>query len=240
MLPMRPQRTAASVLAVLAVSLVACDPNLPEETPEQPEPTRIAHPIDPGGENESRNLLQAYATRPRIDPGEAAGWQLPFQAKRVAVGMLIAAARDRPEDLHLVLTPDATWGLPDRRRIGERPIFDGDGGEKFLAALRNAAQRFPLQASWTSQPVLPGVQDMYRTGAEPMWTYWSQDQDHIVTRMTVIEGTVRIDYVGLWEDGPDPSMDTSNWGMPPPFIPPVRRERIALPDGLPSGGPPPD
>ena len=70
MLPMRPQRTTWSALAVLAVSLVACDPNLPKEIPEQPEPTRIARPTDPGGENESRNLLQAYAARPRSIPAK--------------------------------------------------------------------------------------------------------------------------------------------------------------------------
>ncbi|MEM6995410.1 MAG: hypothetical protein AAF721_33180 [Myxococcota bacterium] len=216
----------AVIAAAIAGSSTACDPYAIQPIPKYQAP-RVPNPIAPGTEGE-QNLLQLYAARPRVEVSEADTWQLPFQAKRVAVAMLISVAHDRPEDLEFILTPDATWGLPDRRRVGARSVFE-DGGEAFVAALREAAQRFPEAATWTSQPVLPGLQESYRVGAEPMWTYWSQDEEHLVTSMVVIGGTTRIDYVGFWADGPDKDIDTQNWGAPPPFIPPSRTERIALP-----------
>lgn len=212
-----------------AATLSACDPNLPPEIADVPVVERVRHPIDPGADNESRSLLQFYAQRNPVEEAESHAWQLPFQAKRVAVAMLIAAALDRPEDLRFVLTPDATWGLPDRRRVGSRRVFRGDGGEAFLKALRIASARFAEQATFTTKPVLQGVQDIYRVGAEPMWTYWSQGDDYLVTRMIVIKGAARIDYVGLWEGTPDPKLDVSAYGAAPPFIPIVRPERIQLP-----------
>ncbi len=210
--------------------LSACDPYVPREPPpEVVQPERIPRPIDPGVDNESKNLLQLYAARPPITAAESETWRLPFQGKRIAVAMLISAALDRPEDFELVFTDTAMWGLPDRRRVGARPVFDGDQGHTFLAALRKAAQRFPETATWTSQPVLPGLQESYRVGAEPMWTYWSQGDEHLVTSMVVVGGVARIDYVGFWEDGPIKGIDTSGWGAPPPFIPKARTERIVLP-----------
>ena len=228
-------RAAARITALTTVLGVgACDQNLPLQPFEAVETPRTPQPIDPGLGREDRNLLQQYAERDPIEPGEAETWQLPFQAKRVAVAMLIAAALDRREDLKLVLTPDATWGLPDRRRIGARPVFGDDDGEAFLDALRKTAARFPADAPWKSQPVLPGVQALYQSGAEPMWTFWASDAEFMVTSMIVVGGAARIDYIGLWEDGPNKNVDTSNWGPPPPMIPTLREDMMVPPDQIPS------
>ncbi|MBL4684216.1 MAG: hypothetical protein JKY37_06485 [Nannocystaceae bacterium] len=219
-------RAAAACLA----TLVACDPAVAPKPTIAAEAPRISHPIGPGVEGESRNLLQSYAARPPIPESESGAWQLPFQSKRIAAAMLISAALDRPQDLAFILTPDATWGLPDRRRVGSRPIFDGDNGETFLAALRKTAQRFPGNATWTTQPVIVGLQESYRVGAEPMWNYWSQGDENLILSMVIVRGTARINYVGMWLDGPQLDIDTSAWGAPPPLIPKARTERIKLPE----------
>lgn len=195
-------KSAWTVLLALVLS-PACDGTPPPSHDDRPQrPVRIPEPIAAALPGAPADLLQGYLHRDPIDPREADLWELPFQSKRLAVALLIIAGKDRLEDLDLVLTPDATWGLPEPRRFGARPIFDGDGGEAFLAAFRSAAARFPEKAQWQA-PALPiGGQELVRSGAEPMWSFYTHENDRILLRMVVQGGRARIDYVGLFETVP--------------------------------------
>lgn len=229
----------AAFACALGCSLFACAPDKPPEDLEidlEGRPRiRVPDPIQPAGEGESANLLQHYAKRERIEAEEPSTWDLPFKSKRIAVALLITAAKDRVEDLPLLFTADATWGLPDTRQLGERPIFAGDGGETFMQAFRTAAQRFPSEAHWENRPLTPGPQEAVRTGAEPMWSYWENLPERIYIREIVRDGRAWIDYVGFFETLPDqPIRIRSDYGLPPDLTPPLRR-----PDGsLHHTGPP--
>ncbi len=224
-------------LATLAPSLLlalACDP-APQgdllETPAVRAPIRIPDPIAPAPAGVSADLLQKYADRPPVDPRGVELWELTFQAKLIAVALLATAASDRLEDLRLLLTPDATWGLPDPRRFGQRPVFGDDRGEAFLAALRAAAQRFPADATHKTQPVLDGVQGVTRVGAEPYWTYWVNGNDRIYLRLVVYRGRAHIDYVGFFETVPEEPIRVAD-RVVPPLSAPVRRPASAAPPEL--------
>ena len=213
----------------LAITL-GCDPNLPREPPSRQPVARVPEPV-PSIEGEtSRNLLQAYVDR---DPDvverrvtwedESHGWRLPFQSKRLTAALLIAGAHDRLDNLRFILTPDATWGWPDLRRPGARPVFAGDDGEAFFQAFRKAATRLPDSAGWRSYPVPPGIQMLHATGAEPMWTVYAENQPSLIVMHLVLwRGEARIDYVGFFEELPEHSPDTSAYGPLPPIVPPRR------------------
>jgi hypothetical protein len=196
----------AAFACALACSLAACDATFAPEDPEndfEARPRiRVPDPIEPADEGQTADLLQQYAKRDRIERKESVTWELPFKSKRLAVALLITAAKDRPEDLSLFLTPDATWGLPDTRQFGRRRVFDGDGGDRFLRAFRKAARRLPGKASWITEPQVPGVQEMVYSGAEPMWAYWESKPEHIYIRMIVRDRRAQIDYIGFFEDPP--------------------------------------
>lgn len=231
-------------LGALAIAL-GCDPNLAPEQPD-PEPVvRASEPIASVDGDASRNLLQAYIDRnPDVvgvrtvpapdDPttsvklpvtweDESHTWRLPFQSKRLTAALLIAAAHDRLDSLRFILTPDAQWGWPDRRRPAARPVFAGDGGEAFFQAFRKAAMRLPEKASWRSFPVPPGIQMLHATGAEPMWTAYAEGQaTMIVMHLVLHRGEARIDYVGFFEDLPQEYPDMQAYGPMPPVVPPRR------------------
>jgi hypothetical protein len=222
---------------MLAYSLGACDPQLPAAAPEaglEARPrVRVPDPVLPAEEGQSADLLQQYAKRDRIDADEPSTWELPFKSKRLAVALLITAAKDRPEDLALLLTEDATWGWPDTRQFGRRRVFDGDGGERFMAAFRKAARRFAGNATWQNQPLVPGVQEMVRSGAEPMWSFWEHRPERIYLRMIIRDGHAKIDYIGFFEDLPQaPILVRPEYGVAPGLAPPLRR-----PEGAPAPAP---
>lgn len=180
------------------------------------------------------SLLDEYAGRPPVDPDEAARWQLPYQAKRIVVSLLAAAAEDRIEDLPLLLAPDARWGLPDRRQIESRPVFAGDGGATFFDAFRSAAARFKgrdraqpggRSATFVCPPMPPGPEDAVRSGAEPYWCYFvSGDRlDLLVFRLMVERGRAWITYVGLFPTRPSGPVAVARDDAPPPLAPPVIR-----------------
>jgi hypothetical protein len=227
-----------------ALALVACvawgcewSPNLPHDpTSSVPPPVRIPQPIAAAGENESADILQHYADRPPIHELEPRGWELPFQSKRLAVALLIVAAKDRVEDLDLVLTPDARWGLPDRRQFGARPVFGDDDGEAFLADLRTALHRVPSTAAWKSSPMPPGVQETIRTGAEPMWISFGEGTETVLIREVMYRGTARIDFVGFFVEPPVGRIKVVGQPGIPPTMPPPRKSAEALLDeGSPEG-----
>lgn len=192
-----------------------------EESKSRPR-TRVPSPIQPVDEGMSANLLEQYAARQPILQSEADAWELPFQIKRLDIALVTIAAQDRLEDLDLVLTPDATWGMPETRRFGARPIFAGDGGEAFLAAFRKAAMRFPGNAKWETQPLASGPQDIIRNGAEPLWSFYSNANDRIYFRAVMYAGVARIDYVGLFEEVPTEPIKVIGHGKPAPLGPMLR------------------
>lgn len=239
----------ATLLTVSATLLGGCpEPNLPAD--EQSEaargPTRQPQPIDPGDEGQSRNLLQYYIARDfaptqlAIPSGdelrrESESWRLPFKSKRIVAALLTTVARDRIEDLPSVLSPDATWGEPDPRRIGERPIFD-DEGKRFLAELRKAAQRFDEHATYKNPTnFMMGVQEHLRTGAEPMWSYYTTGFDKLLFRFIVRGGVARITYVGFYREGhvPTEPRRLENLGPIPLMTPPMIKEGGEIVHGLP-------
>lgn len=216
------------IAALGLAGLLACEWTGPDDVvaPLPHRPTHVPDPIGPAAPGDDANLLQEYTVRAPVDPREADAWELPFQSKRVVVALLIAAAHDRVEELGHVLTPDATWGLPDRRRRGARPVFGDDHGAAFLQALRGAAVRFSARKHpWSSPPTADGPNQQVRAGAEPFWTYYAADGDVIAFREVMYKGAARIDYVGLFESLPPPSMIGVAHDPPPPPSPPPRRPK---------------
>lgn len=215
---------------VVGAGVLACQPELlPAEdfALEERPPVRVPEPVEVPAEGADKNLLQRYVEREPLDPNEPQTWELPFKSKRVVVALLITAAHDRLDDLPLILSPDAMWGLPDTRMLGARPVFNGDDGEAFFDAFRKAAQRFDGDADWVNKPLLPGMQEAVRAGAEPMWGYYSIGPERIYIRQVQRGGRTWIDYVGFFEELPsEPIQLRPELAMPAPMVPPVRR-----PDG---------
>ncbi|MEX1369060.1 MAG: hypothetical protein AB1Z98_38390 [Nannocystaceae bacterium] len=231
-------RCRAWVLALgLGPTALACDPSLPPEIPD-PEPVvRVPAPVGEVEGDASRNLLQSYLERdpvlatpslsksrkvPLTWEQESRIWKLPYQSKRIVAALIIAVAHDRLENLRFLLTPDARWGWPDLRRPASRPVFDGDRGEAFFGALRSAASRLPGGAKWSSVVVPPGVEMLHMTGAEPMWVHYQHGRELIVIELVIYEGTVRIAYVGLFEQLPAEPPVVTGYGPPLRPVPMLR------------------
>ncbi len=231
----------ATTLAATSSGCEGAHGDDPSEAPTAaPQAARTARPVPAGTfEGDPVSLLDQYAERDPATAREAATWTLPFKAKRMVVALLIAAARDRLQDLPLILAADATWGLPDRRQLGERPVFAGDGGAAFFDALRASAARLRgvlegqagRGATFNCPPMSPGAQEAVRTGAEPYWCYYISDDnlDLLVFRLQVIAGRGRITYVGLFERRPTGPIAVGRTDPPPPFVPPMLRDPSAAP-----------
>jgi hypothetical protein len=213
----------------MLVLVLACEMGPPQhfEPPPAHKAVRIPDPVAPAPDGVSADLLQKYADRGPIVPRSIEVWELTYQSKLLSIALMSTAAIDRLEDLPLVLTPDATWGLPDPRRFGQRRVFAGDHGAAFLAAFRAAAQRFPAESTHKTQPVLDGVQGVVRIGAEPYWTYWVNGNDRIYVRQIVYRGRPYIDYVGFFEQLPEEPIHVADRVIPP-LAAPVRRHEEAL------------
>lgn len=204
--------------------------------PAPTEPPRVPEPIVPADPGQSQNLLQSLALRDqnpdpsaRIPAGEALAheastWTLPFKSKRIVASLLTTAARDRPEDLSLLLSQDAEWGLPSTSRFEARPVF-ADHGEAFLAALRAAAQRFPSTAPYHTAPLPIAVQEKVRSGAEPLWAQYTNGDDAILFRFVMRGGRALIDYVGLFAVPPHARIELYGKDPSPPLTPPLLRQK---------------
>lgn len=202
--------------------------------------------LEPVAASASPTLLDNYLQRPPQTreqwEAEARTWVLPQKTKRLDAVLFIGVAQADLAAIKTVLAPHATWGLPDLRRLNERPIFDGDGGEEFLRAFQEATLRFPPKPESLPSTVPDGISSTFATGAEPMWTLLRSKRedstdDFIVLRKVVYQGRPVIDYVGFWYDGPpqtDPNYSPA-LGAPPPSKPPM--DRSAIPPEL-LGGPP--
>lgn len=193
----------ARVAACLVLAAAGCEG--PAHTPDPSRPAPVVHvpqPVAPAEDGVSADFMQVCAAREPFDHIEADHWEMPFQSRRLAVALMIIVAQDRVDDLHRVLTPDATWGLPETRRFGARPIFGPDGPHAFVHALREAGHRLPAKPSWRTLPLTMGTQESVRSGAEPLWAFYENGPDRIYFRMVLRDDRARIDYVGLFEDGP--------------------------------------
>jgi len=153
------------------------------------------------------NLLDEYAERPLITGDETRQWELPFQAKRIVVGLMIAAAKDDPSQLERIVSRDARWGPPDRREIGSKPVFDPESGSKeFFEVLRSVTARFPAKTVFNCPPMPNAAQYYVRNGAEPMWCFYmnrsSPQPDVLAVRMAINSGQPKIDFIGMFDTPP--------------------------------------
>ncbi|MGB1015163.1 MAG: hypothetical protein ACPG4T_13600, partial [Nannocystaceae bacterium] len=203
--------------------------------------------------------LHEYAERPLVTPEETLQWELPFQAKRIVVGLMIAAAKDDPSQLERVMAPDARWGPPDRREIGSKLVFDAENGSKeFFEVLRAVAARFPGKTVFNCPPMPNAAQYYVRNGSEPMWCFYmnrsSPQADVLAVRMAINSGKPKIDFIGMFPTPPtqadlmrlrtirepspplNPRMERQGNGMAPPRIPGQPPGAIRLP-GQPGGQP---
>ncbi len=235
-------RNAASwsMLLVSTLLFTACEPaRVKPPPPPRLDPESRSYRGLPAGSDEGdpRSLLAQYSRRDPIEWGEAGRWPLPSKGKQVAVALLTTAALDRLEDLPRLLTSDAGWGLPHRAEYGARPVFSGDGGAEFFDVLRTAASRFKGldpssqidgggggSAVYTCPPLVPGVQDVIQTGAEPYWCYYQSNDrlDLLVFKMRVIQGRTQVEYVGLFEERPSAPVVIPRHEAVPPLTPPIK------------------
>ena len=225
------RRSALHTLFALACIATGCgwewEPvqwNVPNA--RAPKAVRTPAPIEPV---EDGNLLQHYAGRPVLDDLEPRTWGLPTQAQRLAVALLIVVAKDRLDDLRLVLTADAEWGYPDRRRFAAKPVFGDDGGEAFMQALRVAAERLPAKSRWKTAPMTNGLIPFVRSGAEPMWISVGTGADALIMRERVVDGVARIDYIGFFVEPPSEPIHVYGRPAIPPLVAPPRRAPKAMP-----------
>lgn len=243
-------------LVVLGGFVVACTtPHGAGKEPVEsharaPEPAAAPRALPAGSaEGVPEHLLHEYAEREPATDAEIQTWQLPFQAKRIAVALLTLAARDEFDGLPALFTRHARWGAPDRREFDARPIF-ADGGREFFDAFREAASRFGRKEAFSCPPVVPPAAQVYvRNGAEPMWcAYLSRDGlDVLAFRFAYEGGSAKIDYVGLWRTRPTsgvfarggPAVEKMGYArLPPPMTPQVKRGTGPAPIGpfMQSGG----
>lgn len=221
-------------LAIIAGFAIGCDTQhhigkVPRESPIQQERAAAPQPrpLPPGtAEGVPEHLLNEYVDREPATPEEMRTWQLPFQAKRIAVGLMILAARDQTTGLADLFTRDARWGLPDRREYDARPIIGTDGGREFFDTFREVASRFNRKESFFCPPILPPVAQLYvRNGAEPMWcAYLSKDSLDILAFKFVYEGgSAKIDYIGMLPVRPSEPLRPRRGPAPPPMTPQIKR-----------------
>jgi hypothetical protein len=171
------------------------------------------------------SLLHEYEAREPASAAEIATWQLPFQAKRIAVALLTLAAKDDLAGLPAVFTRHARWGIPDRREFDARPIF-ADGGREFFDTFRDVASRFARKEAFFCPPVVPPAAQIYvRNGAEPMWcAYLSKDGLDVLAFKFVYEnGSAKIDYIGLQPTRATAGIVARKGPMPPPMTPQIKR-----------------
>ncbi|WP_170135863.1 hypothetical protein [Nannocystis exedens] len=228
---------------VLAGLVVACTTphhvgKVPKESPPAPAPA-APRPLPAGSaEGVPESLLHEYEGRDAATAAEIATWQLPFQAKRIAVALLTLAAKDDLAGLPAVFTKHARWGIPDRREYDARPIF-ADGGREFFDTFRDAASRFARKEAFFCPPVVPPAAQVYvRNGAEPMWcAYLSKDGLDVLAFKFVYEnGSAKIDYIGLQPTRATGGIAARKGPLPPPMTPQVKRGSAPVGPFMSSGG----
>lgn len=231
----RPSRSflGATVLACLALGC-----NTQHYVGKAPRESSVVHtppaapsprPLPAGSaEGVPEHLLHEYVDREPATEAEIRTWQLPFQAKRIAVALLILAAKDDLDDIDDLFTTHARWGFPDRREYDARPIREG-GGREFFEAFREVASRFGRKEAFFCPPVVPPAAQLYvRNGAEPMWcAYLSRDGVDVLAFKFVYEnGSAKIDYIGMSTNRGAPPRPGPK---PPPMTPQIKRGTTPMP-----------
>jgi hypothetical protein len=239
--------TACTALISLALGCGERYPPMPEKWADPPKAThQPATELPPGtdeGAGADGSLLASYAKRTYREDAEMATWMLPFQAKTMVVELLIAVAKDDPEQMAKLLSENARWGIPDRREARARPIItDADPlGLEFLAAFRKAASRFGAKASFSCTPMQPGWQNLASSGAEPVWCFYNSkdNYDMIGVRLILEKGRVKTDYIGFFPERQNVAFHMPNVGDPPPATPYLKRPpELKLPELMPDGSNP--
>lgn len=227
----RPRLSPLALTALAGALVSGCDsPHYQPTWASKPAlaATAPGRPIPAGSfEGASRSLLNEYESRDPVPREEPLTWALPFNAKRIVVGLLIMAARDDFRDLGLIVARDARWGIPDRRELEATKIL-ADGGGRFMEAFRAAASRFDAKAAFNCPPIPNQLQDYVRGGAEPMWCFYlSQDRTDVLAFKLVVEGgAAKIGYVGLFPERPNGSFAVPPGNDSPPMVPQMIRRRF--------------
>lgn len=216
---------------LICASLIGCtpaDPVIPEKWVDPPPATHQPRPMPKAtheGVGEEGSLLEGYEERSPSKDEDLEQWILPYQSRAAIAELLITVADDDPESLRRLFSDNATWGVPDRRKIGARPIYTADDplGVEFLTAFRSASMRFKKRARFTLEP-LPGFEMFAATGAEPVWASYASDDglDIIGLRLIMERGQLKIDYVGFFVERPSNPIRVPNAGDPPPVIPYIK------------------
>jgi hypothetical protein len=254
---------ARVVIAAALLMYPGCNaPNQPRSGSDVEASDAVIPPTPPLEAGKEQSLLHEYAAREPIpmalrridarrcypslepnpdDPGKVVQlpgycWRLPYRAKLIDGVLLTAIAHRDLELLHMVLTPDAQWGLPDRRMLEAKPIFGRDHGQAFIDALHATALRMPATPAWESKGTVSALEGVMTVGAEPMWSYFSHEVapgrlDVIVIRKVTYQGQAAIDFVGLYPDGPPdtPVFTDPAHGAVPPMSPPIDMSRVQMP-----------
>lgn len=196
----------------------------PERAPVAAPPA--ARPLPEGtAEGVPEHLLHEYRGRDLAPASEVATWDLPAKSKRLVVELLVHAAADTTAGLRDMMTEQSRWGVPDRRELDARPVFDGDDGRAFLDVLRGVASRFGRKENLNCPPIMPPAAQAYvRNGAEPMWCFYSSSDglDIFAFKLVLEGGSAKIDYVGMHPERPT-GMIVRPGPPPPPMTPMVRR-----------------
>jgi hypothetical protein len=154
---------------------------------------------------------------------DAAALRLPDDAPAFAEAVLDRAAADDLAGLLGLLTPDARWGLPDRRQLGGRPIGSTlEQARPSFVALRRSAARLTDATSTCPEPDRRLRAALVR-GEHLQWCYWvsADGFDILALGLRSIDGHARLEYLGVFPERPSELITTIGEPPPPPLLPAV-------------------
>ncbi len=239
--PMR--RTALSLLGLVVLFAAGCDPEVPPlpvlRNPAHAYPTPKARDLPANVLGGAESLADYYAKEePAPTPKQIRGWVLHQNSNTIIANFMRAVVKDDTRAMRAYITPDAGWGMPDRREIQRREIAGEDGGVRFTGVAREVAARFPATAGLTCPPVMAPADVYVATGAEPYWCIYQAPGldpsvpggvELLVFKLVMYKGEVRIDYVGLFETPLTRQLNAMpELGFPPPLVAPRKREPGSL------------
>lgn len=220
--------------------------------PGWPQPRRVSWLADDCSDDSMLAVLQAMSSSP-IDPAAAialpeleldldapvtiagllldrpvvsrdpAQLRLPDDAPVFVEAVLDRAAADDLAGLLGLLTPEARWGLPDRRQLGGRPIGSTlEQARPSFVALRRAAARMTDATSTCPEPDRR-LRAALDRGEHPQWCFWvsADGLDVLALGLRSVDGHARLEYLGVFPERPSEPVTTVGEPPPPPLRPPV-------------------